>query len=131
MVKMNFTSNQTAFEYAVYMMVGSYFDKTVCKNKMLEKKMYVQYLEQKEKSQIQMERISIRFVEKELKRRLPKELWNQQVEVKFGRTNIEGVRDIQFHGSNYILRVSGIYRGKRNTKMHYEVWHKEPHLEVA
>ena len=48
MVKMNFTENQTAFEYAMYMMFGSYFDKAVHKNKILEKKMRVQYMEQKE-----------------------------------------------------------------------------------
>jgi len=38
MVKMNFTNNQAAFEYAMYMMLGSYFRKASCKNKLMEKK---------------------------------------------------------------------------------------------
>ena len=128
MVKMSFTNNQTAFEYVVYMMFGSYFDKAVCKNKLLEKKMYVHYLEQKERNQIQMENLCIHFIEKKLMKKVPEALWNQQVEVRFAPTGVEGLRDIQFHGSEYILRVSAIYRGKRNTEIQYEVWQKEPHL---
>ena len=50
MVKFNIVDNQTAFEYVMYMMFGSYFHKAVHKNQMLEKKMYVQYMEQKDKS---------------------------------------------------------------------------------
>ena len=63
MLKMNFTNNQTAFEYVMYMMLGSYFNKTNCKNYLLKKKMRLMYWEQKEKSQIEMEKICIRFVE--------------------------------------------------------------------
>lgn len=130
MVKMNFTDNQTAFEYVMYMMFGSYFDKAVCKNKWQEKKMFVQYLEQKEKKQIQMEDICIRFIERKLMSQLPKELWNQQVEVKIVPTKIKGLREIQFQGPEYTLRVCAIYKGKGNTTIHYEVRQKESHLVV-
>ncbi len=124
MVKLNFTDNQTAFEYVVYMMVGSYFDKAVCKNKLLEKKMYVQYIEQKERNQIQMEDICIRFIEKELMNHLPEQIWGQQVEVKFRPKDIKGQMDIQFHGPDYILCINAKYQGKRNTEIQYEVWQK-------
>lgn len=131
MVKMNFTDNQTAFEYALYMMLGSYFDKAVCKNRLLEKKMYVQYLEQREKSQLQMENICIRFVEKKLFQELPEELWKQQVEVQIVSSDREGVREIQFLGPKFSLRAKAIYRGKGNTIIHYEVKNGDTCLVAA
>lgn len=131
MVKMNFTNNQTAFEYAMYMMLSSYYNKAVCNNKLLEKKMYVQFLEQKERNQVQMEDICIRFIEKELMPQLPKEFWNQEVEVRFGSANEDGVRDIQFYGPDYMLRVGGIYKGKHDTKIQYEVWRKPASYQAA
>lgn len=130
MVKMNFTENQTAFEYAMYMMFGSYFDKAVYKNKILEKKMRVQYMEQKEKNQIQMEDICIRFIEKKLMPQLPQGLWEQQVEVRILPTK-KGIRDIQFRGSKYTLRVFAVYKGKGNTVIHYEVQQNAASLMVA
>ena len=125
MVKMNFTENQTAFEYAMYMMFGSYFDKAVHRNQLLEKKMYVQYMEQKERNQFQMEDICIRFIEKKLIPQLPQELWEQQVEVRIVPTEVKGLREIQFHGPDYTLRVCAIYKGKGNTVIHYQVRQKE------
>lgn len=131
MVKMNFTSNQTAFEYVIYMMLGSYFDKAICKNRNLEKSMYVQYLEQKEKNQIQMEDVCIRYVEKKLMSNFPEKFWEQEVEVKFCPTNVDGVKEIQFHGKDCVLHVGGIYRGKRNTKLHCELRKKQPAQAAA
>lgn len=131
MVKMNFTDNQTAFEYALYMMLGSYFDKAVCKNQLLEKKMYVQYLEQREKNQIQMENICIRFVEKKLFSLLPEELWKQQVEVQIVPSDFKGVREIQFLGPEFTLRAKAIYRGMGNTTIHYEVRNGDSCLVAA
>ena len=118
MNKMNFTDNQTAFEYAMYMMMGSYFDKAICKNRLLERKMHVQYIEQKEKNQIQMEDICIRFIEQKLLSQLPEELWEQQVEVQIVPTELKGVREIRFLGPEYTLYAKAIYRGKGNTTIH-------------
>ena len=125
MVKMHFADKQTAFEYAMYMMLGSYFNKANCKNYLLEKKMYFHYLLQKDKEQIELEDICLRWIEKELVPYLLEEVWNQNVEVRFFPTKDPGVRDIQFHGENYSLRVKGIYRGKRNTIMKHQLWDRE------
>lgn len=125
MVKMNFTNNQTAFKYVIYMMLGSYFNKTNCKNYLLEKKMRLMYWEQKEKRQIEMERICIRFVENELLPELPKYIWSQYVEVKFSPTKFKGYQDIEFRGENFLLRVRAIYRGKFDTVIEHEIWYKE------
>ena len=131
MVKFNIVDNQTAFEYVMYMMFGSYFHKAVHKNQMLEKKMYVQYMEQKDKSQFQMEDICIRFIEKKLMKELPEGLWNQKVTVRIVPTKMKGLREIQFRGPEYTLRVCGFYRGKGNTTIHYEVRQKEACLVAA
>ena len=131
MVKMNFTRNQTAFEYVIYMMLGSYFRKAICKNRNLEKNMYVQYLEQKEKSQIQMEDICIRYVERKLMSNFPDWFWEQDVEVRFCPTDMKGIREVQFHGKDFVLHVGGIYRGKRNTKLHCELRKKQPAQTAA
>ena len=93
-IKPNIVDNQRAFEYVVYMMFGSYFDKTVLRNVLQEKNMYVQYMEQKEKSQFQMEDICIRFIERKLMKELPEELWTQQVEVKIGWEKSSGALEI-------------------------------------
>ncbi len=47
MVKMNFTNSQTSFEYALYMIAASYFNKSVCLSEITEKNMLLQYKEQK------------------------------------------------------------------------------------
>ena len=130
-IKPNIVDNQRAFEYVMYMMFGSYFDKAVLRNVLQEKKMYVQYMEQKEKSQYQMENICIRFIEKKLMKELPEELWNQKVEVKIVPTEMKGLREIQFRGPEYTLRVCAIYRGKGNTVIHYEIRQKEACLVAA
>ncbi len=37
MVKMNFTNSQTSFEYALYMIAASYFNKSDCLSEITEK----------------------------------------------------------------------------------------------
>ena len=125
MIKMNFTNTQTAFEYVIYMMLGSYFNRTSCKNILLEKKMRFMYWEQREKSQIEMEKICIRFVEKELLPQLSEHIWSQDVEVKFSPTRFKGYQDIEFHGEDFRLRVRAIYRGKFDTVIEHEIRYKE------
>ena len=80
MVKMSFTNNQTAFEYALYMIAGSYFDKATCKSKLIERNMLLQYKEQKIDKQYQMEDMCIRFMNK-LAHNLPRNYFKQNMEV--------------------------------------------------
>lgn len=54
-VKTNFKNNLQALSYAVYMMVGSYFKKSTCKNAIAESKYYISYCEAGEKLQLTME----------------------------------------------------------------------------
>lgn len=130
-MKFNIVDNQVAFEYVLYMIFGSYFRKAAHRNILLEQKMYLQYMEQKEKNQILMEDICIRFIEKKLMKELPEALWNQTVEVKIVPTELKGLREVQFRGPKYTLRVCAIYRGKGNTIIHYEARQKDVCLAVA
>ena len=122
MVKMNFTDNQTAFEYSMYMMLGSYFNKATCSNAFLEKGMRVRYQEQKEKKQYEYEDLCIEFVEKKLLPRLPKKLWKQDVQVSFRPLNKAGLHQLLFTSKDYLLCITPIYKGKRDSHISYEVW---------
>jgi len=119
MIKMNFTDNQTALEYAIYMMVGSYFKKAKCTSPILEKKMKVQYAEQKADNQYRMEEICIRFAEEELVPKLPKGYLDSEVKVRFLGQGSDD-RRIVFEAPNFTFTIRGDYRG-RKTKLDWEM----------
>lgn len=121
--KVNLTNNQTAFEYAIYMMVGSYFKKTVCNNSLQEQKMRVQYMEQKIQNQYSLEDCCIRFVHKNLLHKCPKNLWNQEMQVHFIPNATTGKTEIRFTNEEYVLRLVGTYAGKKSV-IHHELWMK-------
>lgn len=83
-MKVNFKANKMmAFEYAVYMMAGSYFKKTICKNSLLEDKLRLHYLELKLDDQIAMENKVIQYMNKVVCPSLPRDFFKQEVRVKF------------------------------------------------
>lgn len=112
MGKMQFTDDQVAFDYVIYMMVGSYFDKTECMNTLQEKKMRLQYCEQKQANQYRMEELCIDYVEKELLPALPESFWHRQVQVYFVAGHGTGRHGIRFVSPEYTLCISGEYRGR-------------------
>ena len=118
MVKMNFTDNQTAFEYAIYMIVGSYFKKTSCISPLQERSMRLQYCEQKLENQYRMEDVCIRYVEQELLSKLPESFWNREMQVHFVKECSEGISEIRFTSDNCILRIRGFYQGKHTELFH-------------
>ncbi|MBO5372414.1 MAG: hypothetical protein J6A75_06815 [Lachnospiraceae bacterium] len=123
MVKMNFTNDQVAFEYALYMMVGSRFQRTTCKNHLLERKMRLQYMEQKANNQYQMEDICLAYMKKHLLPHLPKEFWQEKMSVHFHVSSKQGMTEIYFYNRKYLLCLKGKYAGK-NSWMYHEIWKK-------
>jgi len=112
MVKMSFTNNQTAFEYALYMIAASYFDKAVCTSVFSEKNMLLQYKEQKLDKQYQMEDICIRFMDK-VAEELPEKIFKQNMQVRLGKR--EGApTQIRFENDQYILCFTGNYAGRKS-----------------
>ena len=85
MVKMNFTNSQTSFEYALYMIEASYFNKSACLSEITEKNMLLQYKEQKLNSQYQMEEICIEFMDN-LVSKIPSRFFQRSVAVKLNKT---------------------------------------------
>lgn len=113
MEKMSFTDKNVAFDYAIYMIVGSCFDKTSCSNSLLEKKMRLQYLEQKPDAQYRMEDICISFAENVLAEALPKEFWKREAKVSFRKNPGDDSSTVQFACGEYVLAVGRTGKGRR------------------
>ncbi len=123
MVKMNFTNNQTAFEYALYMIAASYFDRTICISRVTERKMLLQYKEQKLNKQYQMEDICIEFMD-DLAKKLPADFFNRTVEVKLNRMTSRIIEIIIGDNQSFIV-FRAIYAGKKS-EIQYQIWRKKP-----
>ena len=67
--KTNNKQQQTA--YVLYMVVGSYFHKSICSNKVMEDRLYLHYREMPLRRQCDLEKQVIKNTEKELKDILP------------------------------------------------------------
>ena len=123
MIKMNFTDNQTAFEYALYMIASSYFDRAICQSKLTERNMLLQYKEQKMNNQYQMEEICIRFMD-ELATKASERFFNQNMVVHLRRNEEGNTTEILFENKNCAIVFSGLYAGKK-TKIDYQIWVKK------
>jgi len=86
---------QAAFDYALYMMAGSYFKKATLsgKSRFIIDNMYINYKELGDEKQCRMENACISYVEKVLigdenkPGFVPSEMWNEEVTVRIVRSN--------------------------------------------
>ncbi len=124
MQKMTFTSNQTAFEYAIYEIVGSYFKKARCQSTIQEQKLIVHFKEQKQDTQCLMENKVDGYVKAVLLKKLPPEIWDEEVTVEIRKTPESDLMNIIFYGEKYALIVKGAYRGKNNAEFNYRFFTK-------
>ena len=114
------TNNQNAFNYAVYMMLGSYFKQMEAVSECYVQKLYLYYVENKRERQYSFEDIAIRFVERVLQKQLP------EVLVSFFAR--DGRNYVAFQGARYTLVVQNDYRGAR-TKLQYQLYEDAPAIE--
>jgi len=121
---MNQTEKQRAFDYSMYVMLSSYFDKTVCTTKLQEKKLCLAYQELKEDVKQDYDESSIRIIEKELLPKLPKKFMHQQMNLTLLGSADKACTEIRLQNEDYVLRVKSRY-SKRAPKMVYEVWRKK------
>ena len=119
MVKMKFTDNQTAFEYVLYMIAASYFNKTVCKTKLMEQNLLLQYKEQKPDNQYKMEETCIKYMDG-LAKRLPKKFFSQNMDVRLRRHTGSELTEIFFENRRCSVSFYGVYAGKRS-KIYYKI----------
>ena len=93
------TNNQNAFNYAVYMMLGSYFKQMEAVSECYVQKLYLYYVENKRERQYSFEDIAIRFVERVLQKQLSEEIWQERVLVSFFAR--DGRNYVAFQGARY------------------------------
>lgn len=107
MKKISVSKNQENLNYAIYMIVGSYFKNALCKNTRLENRLSVQYREQKQENQIALEKRCLDyFKEKLLNKKALVDVWKQSVVAEF---TAHGVR---FIGPEYALCIIAEDKGK-------------------
>lgn len=123
MVKMNFTNSQTSFEYALYMIAASYFNKSACLSEITEKNMLLQYKEQKLNSQYQMEEICIEFMDN-LVSKIPSRFFERSVAVKLNKT-ASGKTEIVIGDKQSFIVFHAPYAGKKS-QIRYQIWCKKP-----
>ncbi|MGN0438648.1 MAG: hypothetical protein ACI4F4_09010 [Lachnospiraceae bacterium] len=82
--------------------------------------MRLQYVEQRLDNQYRMEDMCIRYAEHQLLTSTPANLWEEEVKVKVVKRS-ENEMELRFIGSNYILVVTGTYRGKQSRLFH-KLW---------
>lgn len=122
----NFTGNQNSFNYALYMMLGSYFKQMEAVSASYVQKLYLYYKENKRERQYDLEDIVIRFAEQTLRKELPEDIWQERMSVSFATKG--GQNYIIFDGAQYTLTVACNYRGGR-TKLHYRLQEYTPAIE--
>lgn len=98
--------DQKAFEYAIYMMVGSCFKSAKATQENQEANRRILYGEQKNDDQYWMENRCERFISDSLSK-MPKALWKEEVKVTFIPIRGTNVSEIRFSGERYILRIAG------------------------
>ena len=121
-----FTENQNAFNYAVYMMIGSYFREMEAISECYIQKLYLYYVENKRERQYDLEDLAIDYAEDVLMKQLPAELWKERVTVSFTKNGDRNY--VIFEGARYTLVVENSYRGGR-TKLSYKVHAYVPAIE--
>ncbi len=109
MDRINLTSDQAAFEYVLYMIAASYFEKATCVTDLTERKLLLHYKDQKENAQLNMESYCIRFMEG-FEDRLGKNFFAKDVRVRLIREKEDRPISVIFTGEDMELKLSALYR---------------------
>lgn len=105
-VKLNDTNE--VLPYIIYMIMGSYFKKAVCKSTLKEKQLRVVYCETKRDSQVKFEERCINYIDTKIVGVIPDEVFNDMVDVQFVLNNKEHRIDVLFTGFNWKLLMWGV-----------------------
>ncbi len=112
MKKNRTTKDRAAFEYALYMIVSSYFDKADCSTGIMERNLLLHYKEQKIRKQYEMEDYCIRFMDN-LEQRLGTKFFSGKATVRLVRAHENNPVSIIFRGEGRELVLSVVYTGRR------------------
>lgn len=101
---------QMAFDYAMYMMASSYFQKATCKTKYQEGKMIIRYLQLSKEEQYEMEDFCIQYIEEVLLHHVNPMVWKEDVTVKLIGKEKSDRTLLQFEGDKYSICVKTVYK---------------------
>lgn len=96
---------QRAFDYCMYMMLTSYFARSVCRSKWMERKLYLHYREQKANDQIIMEEQCINLIEREILPKIPAKYLARGVDAHIRQCKNAVETELLLHTGDYILCV--------------------------
>ncbi len=119
MDRINPTNDQAAFEYTLYMIASSYFDKATCITDLTERNLLLHYKEQKESAQLNMEDYCIRFMEC-FEDRLGENFFAKEVNVRLIREKEDRPISVIFTGKDMELKLSALYR-RNHSVIRYSV----------
>lgn len=105
-VKVN--DNNSVTSYIIYMIMGSYFKKAVCKSEMKERQLRVVYSETKKDNQIKIEERCANYIDSRIVGVIPDEIFDDMVEVKFIPNKKENRLDVLFTGFDWKLLMWGV-----------------------
>lgn len=115
-IKLN---DQAAMDYALYMMMSSFFKKVESLSPIFEEQLLLRYRTQSAKSQEVMENMCVGAVDHYLPLVLPEYIQNFQVQVSFRRGNADGVTTFIFDGGIFTLELFAKINGARRTLIGY------------
>lgn len=107
MYNIKIDNTKDAIAYAIYMIVGSYFKKTVCLSVIKERQLKVIYGETKKDTQLKMEERCIKYVDSRIVGVVPDEIFDDMVEVRFFSNKKDNRTEVIFEGFDWKLKVWG------------------------
>ena len=116
-------TKQRAFDYSMYVMLNSYFDKAVCTSDLQRKKLSLAYQELKDEDKDFFDAQSIAIIEKELLPNLPAGFTEQKMQLSLVGSDDKMYTEARLSNDMYVLRIKARY-AKRGTKLVHEVWKK-------
>jgi hypothetical protein len=105
--------NQRAWDYIMYMMLGSYFKKTNCLTTFWEQKLSLNYSAMKKQDQYAAEDKCIKAIEEEVLPQLPDEFLDSEVDVRLVIDDKDDVTVIEVTDGIYELLVAYKYDVKK------------------
>lgn len=108
----NFENVQMSLDYAIYMIVGSYFGKAVCCTTFMEKKLHLMYGQESLSTQYFLEEICDRYVKQNILPEFPA-MERQNVEVFIERKPGSSVTSIIFEGKGFELIIRDEHQGRK------------------
>lgn len=116
-------TKQRAFDYSMFLMLSSYFDKAKCSGELQKKKLHLAYQELKDEDKDTFDAQSIAVIEKELLPNLPKDLVERDMQIVLLGNECNPCTEIRLSDEEYMLRVKAKY-AKKNSVLVHEIWKK-------